>query len=191
MVKRDLSVSPAEANVYSLLTGVLPTLLLALLFLARWGLMPFFEGLMDFARPLSIVPAFVIGVVVHELIHGVAWAYFGGKPWHAIHLGFQRKTLTPYAHCREPMDIRAYRLGGVMPGIVLGVVPAVVGILNGNGWLHWFGLLFTVAAGGDFLVLWLLRGVKPGRLVEDHPTRAGCYVLEGDEQLIEKRANVP
>jgi hypothetical protein len=41
-----------------------------------------------------------------------------------------------------------------------------------------FGLLFTFAAGGDALVLWLLRGVAPHRLVEDHPTRAGCFVWE-------------
>jgi hypothetical protein len=183
-MKRDLSVSPAAANVYSLATGLPPMLLLMSLFLARWGLVPLFEALMEFGRPLSILPALVVGTIVHELIHGLAWAYFAGKPWSAIHIGFQWKTFTPYAHCREPMDIRAYRLGGVMPGLVLGIIPAVIGILTGNGWLHWFGLLFTLAAGGDFLVLWLLRGVRPGQLVEDHPTRAGCYVLEGAEQQI-------
>ena len=37
------------------------------------------------------------------------------------------------------------------------------------------------AAGGDWLVLWLLRGVSPGAFVEDHPTRAGCYVLEPEQ----------
>jgi hypothetical protein len=183
-MKRDLSVSPAAANLYGLITGLLPSVLLALLYLAIWGLPPFLEGAWEFVQPILCLPAFVIGIVAHELIHGLAWATFAGKPWSAIHFGFHWKTLTPYAHCREPMDIRAYRLGAVMPGIVLGILPAVFGILTGNGWLHWFGLLFTGAAGGDFLVLWLLRGVEPGRLVEDHPTRAGCYVLGGEEQRI-------
>jgi hypothetical protein len=41
-----------------------------------------------------------------------------------------------------------------------------------------FGLLYTTAAGGDFLVLWILRNIKPNTLVEDHPTNAGCYIIE-------------
>jgi len=36
----------------------------------------------------------------------------------------------------------------------------------------------TAGAGGDFLILWLTRHVKAGMQVEDHPTNAGCYVLE-------------
>lgn len=34
------------------------------------------------------------------------------------------------------------------------------------------------SAGGDWLILWLIRNVKAGSLVEDHPSKAGCYVLE-------------
>jgi hypothetical protein len=51
-------------------------------------------------------------------------------------------------------------------------------LVLGNGNLFWFGLVHTAAAGGDWLILWLIRKLKAGRLVEDHPTNAGCYVLE-------------
>ncbi|HET6528317.1 MAG TPA: hypothetical protein VFG39_06165, partial [Balneolaceae bacterium] len=46
-----------------------------------------------------------------------------------------------------------------------------------NGWLLGFGLLFTLAAGGDILILWLLRKVDDGLLVQDHPDLVGCVVL--------------
>jgi hypothetical protein len=46
-----------------------------------------------------------------------------------------------------------------------------------SGDLFWFSLIHTAAAGGDWLILWLIRGVKAGSLVEDHPSNAGCYVL--------------
>ncbi|MGB8982049.1 MAG: DUF3267 domain-containing protein, partial [Anaerolineales bacterium] len=62
--------------------------------------------------------------------------------------------------------------------LILGILPYLVSLFTGNGCLFWFGLLNTAAAGGDFLILWLIRKVKSGRLVEDHPTHAGCYVLE-------------
>ena len=68
-----------------------------------------------------------------------------------------------------------------MPGLVVGLLPSLVGIATGNGWIMLFGLFFTFAAGGDLLVLWLIRKVDAKVLVEDHPTNAGCYVYERRE----------
>lgn len=65
-----------------------------------------------------------------------------------------------------------------MPLLALGILQALIGIGIGNGWIMLFGFLFTIGAGGDMLVLWLLRGVKAGQLVEDHPSRVGCYLIE-------------
>lgn len=76
------------------------------------------------------------------------------------------------------MEVNAYRIGAAMPGVVLGIAPCIGGIIFGNGWWFVFGLLFTYAACGDALIIWLLRKVKTGSLVEDHPSRAGCYVIE-------------
>ena len=56
-----------------------------------------------------------------------------------------------------------------------------MGIFTGNPFIFIFGLAFILAAGGDILILWLLRKVKAGSLVEDHPKRAGCYVIDKKE----------
>jgi hypothetical protein len=123
--------------------------------------------------------AVILGIVVHELIHGLAWAVAGQKPFSAIKFGFQWKTLTPYAHLKEPVEVNAYRIGAFMPGFILGILAYFLGLALGDGNLLWFSLIHTAAAGGDWLILWLIRKEKAGSLVEDHPTRAGCYVLEG------------
>jgi len=39
-------------------------------------------------------------------------------------------------------------------------------------------LVHTSAAGGDWLILWLIRNVRAGMQVDNHPTKAGCHVLE-------------
>lgn len=48
----------------------------------------------------------------------------------------------------------------------------------GDGNLFWFSPIHTAAAGGDWLILWRKRNVKANSKVEDHPTNAGCYVIE-------------
>ena len=120
----------------------------------------------------------LFGILVHELIHMFAWAFFAKKPLSAFKLGFQWKSLTPYAHSKKPMDIRSYRLGSFAPGLLLGILPWIVSLFTGDILLFFFGFLYTTAAGGDFLILWIIRNVKPDTLVEDHPTHAGCYVIE-------------
>jgi hypothetical protein len=75
------------------------------------------------------------------------------------------------------MEARTYKIGAAMPGLLLGLLPASLALLSRNGWLLIYGVLFTWTAGGDALILWLLRNVEPGARVEDHPTKVGCYVL--------------
>jgi len=180
--KRDLSISMLEANLRSLVFGIAPVFFFALLFWLCWGgkgARQSFEGL-----PGGIVVflvLLVIGIVSHEAIHGLSWAAFGKKPLGSISFGFNLKALTPFAHINEPLEVQAYRIGTAMPAVVLGFIPCVLGVILGQAMVMGFGLVFVAAAGGDLLILWLIRKVPAGTLVEDHPTRAGCYLLEPGE----------
>ena len=173
--KEDRSVSMTAANGWALvaLGPLVAALTAAFVALHGWG--PVAGGVRE-TPPLVLLGALVGGVLAHEALHALAWKLAAGLPWREMKLGFQWKTLTPYAHARVPMAARAYRIGAATPGVVLGLLPVAVALATADGAWLLFGLLFTFAAGGDALILWLLRGVAPGRLVEDHPTRAGCYV---------------
>ncbi|HET9908379.1 MAG TPA: DUF3267 domain-containing protein [Anaerolineales bacterium] len=172
--KRDLSVPMSRANVIVMII-VLPVVIIQFVgFIVLNGL----DGLgITWGYPVLLI-AIVLGVVLHELIHGLSWVIFGGKPFSAVKFGFQWKSLTPYAHLKEPVEVNPYRIGGFMPWFVLGILPYFISLALGNGNLFWFSLIHTSAAGGDWLILWLIRNVKTGTLVEDHPTNAGCYVIE-------------
>lgn len=173
-VPEDRSVSMVRANVAALvgLGPLVAVLAAAFVALHGWGPLVAATG----GPPLLMLGLLVLGVLAHEGLHALAWKAAAGLPWSDMKLGFQWKTLTPYAHARVPMTARAYRIGAATPGVVLGLAPAAVALATGGGGWMLFGLLFTFAAGGDALILWLLRGVEAGRLVEDHPTRAGCFV---------------
>ena len=125
-----------------------------------------------------LVGLFAVMIVVHEAIHGITWSVAGGIPLRRMHYGVNWKALTPYCHSPEPMRINAYRLGAAMPGLVQGLLPALAAIVLGNPDLMLFGILFTFAAGGDMLVLWLTRRLDSAAWVQDHPTDVGCVVVE-------------
>jgi hypothetical protein len=176
--KKDLSVSMLAANFYSIPLVIVASLIILVPFFAVWGFTPFKRGFNNFDNLYFFIPAMLIGILFHEFIHALSWKYFGNISWEKIKIGFQWKTITPYAHCKEPIKASVYRVGTLAPSIVLGFIPATISIMTGNGWLMTFGFLFTVAGGGDFLILWLIRNVDGNALIEDHPVRAGCYVIE-------------
>ncbi len=178
MPPRDCSVSMGTANLVAVLLMAPPVIGLAALYAARWGWALVGRGLFQFLDFRVAVPAAVLGIIAHEAIHAISWAVASRRPLSAMAVGVQWRTLTPYAHPRDPMPARPYRVGAAMPGLVLGCIPAGAAILLGWPVLLVFGLFFTMAAGGDALVLWLIRGVPPSQLVQDHPTRAGCTILE-------------
>lgn len=127
--------------------------------------------------PLMVAGVMLGGIVLHELIHGLTWAPFAPHGFRDIRFGVMWKYLAPYCHCKEPLRVRPYILGALMPALMLGVAPGVWSIAIGHLGMLLFGIFFTVAAIGDFMVVDLVRHEPPDTLVQDHPSEAGCYVF--------------
>ena len=122
--------------------------------------------------------AIVAGAAVHELIHGVVFAVFAKNGFKSIKFGVVWKMLTPYAHCKEPLPIRSYMLGVIMPFILLGLLPGIYAIFSGNLPLLLFSIFFSGGAAGDFMILNLIYKENEDNLVLDHPTEGGCFILK-------------
>ncbi|MCB9421017.1 MAG: DUF3267 domain-containing protein [Ardenticatenaceae bacterium] len=130
--------------------------------------------------PVILLLAFVGGIVVHELLHAVGFVVAGKVAVTAVKFGFSWKGLAPYAHCAEPMRASAYRLSIMLPGLVLGILPGILGVILLSWPLVLWGILMVIAAGGDLAVLLAIRQVPGMAWVRDHPTKAGCQVLMED-----------
>lgn len=177
--EQDLSVSLAAANLRSIVFALPPVVVIFALYLLFWGRPHLSLGV---GGILIAVGLFLLGIVLHEAIHGVVWAVWGTGSFSTIKFGMNIRALAPYAHATVPMKASAYRLGAFSPAFVLGIIPAIGGLFTGNLAATLFGIIFTAAAAGDFLVLWLIRRLPSDALVGDHPTRAGCIVLDPTTQ---------
>lgn len=121
------------------------------------------------------------GIIAHELIHGITWSFYTKRGFKSIRFGMMWKMITPYCHCKEPLKVKHYVLGAIMPGVLLGVLPGVVALSTGSLALLLFAIFFTMAAAGDFLMVHLLRKESRESWVQDHPSETGCYIYRKEE----------
>lgn len=123
-----------------------------------------------------IICTLTIGIILHELIHGITWAKFTKDGFKSIKFGVLWKFLTPYCHCKEPLLVKHYIIGGIMPAIILGVLPVIISYITGNILFLIFGFFFTIAAFGDFIIVFRIIKENKNNLVLDHPSEVGCYI---------------
>ncbi len=134
--------------------------------------------IMDAVRNLGLFfIAMLLGIVLHELIHGIFFAMFAKRGFRSIRFGVLWQYLAPYCHCKEPLQIKHYRLGALAPAIFLGVIPTIIGLVIGRYLITFLGIFFIVAAIGDFMVIYLLKDEKSTDYAQDHPSEAGCYIF--------------
>lgn len=179
---RKVTVSLVAANVFAVVLMLVTAVALLVPYILLWR-DQWQEGEVDRFLGTSVTwgmffISLVVGIVVHELIHGVTWACFTKGGWKSIRFGVMWKMLTPYCHCNEPMRPRPYILGALMPLLVLGILPAVVSLCIGSLPLLFWGIIFISAAAGDIWMAGLLMKESPDCMVLDHPSEAGFYVFD-------------
>lgn len=181
--KEKLTIDLVWANVFGVLILIPIGLLFGLPFYFIWKPQLDIKQYLDSAGPLGaglgfllIFEILILGIVLHELIHGIIWAKFAKEGFKSIKFGVLWEMLTPYCHCKEALNVRQYIIGAIAPAIILGIIPTIIAIITGNLGLLIFGMLFTMAAGGDFLIINLIRKESSSDLVQDHPSEAGCFI---------------
>lgn len=185
-----------RANIYGFLILIQVSAMYLLPYYLVWQKIPAIGSILsDQGHPpirvlIYTIVALVAGVVLHELIHGITWSFFTRHGFRSIRFGIMSKALTPYCHCKEPLSKNQYILGAIMPSILLGVIPGIWAIAMGNAVALYWGVFFTIAAVGDFMIISLIRKEARNVFILDHPTEAGCYVFrrkttpEKDESIL-------
>ena len=179
---RKVAIDIGKANIFAVVIMIVSAVVLMVPFFFIWGgSQPAMEILGTKAQWLVALVAMFVGIVVHELIHGATWACYAKSGWKSISFGVMWKLLTPYCHCDEPLHIRGYMMGAMMPCVILGIVPSIIALCVGCLPLLAWGIFFISAAAGDIWMTWLLTKEGPKSMVLDHPSEAGFYIIEGQE----------
>jgi hypothetical protein len=86
ITKKEITITPWEANLYAFF-GVLPiVVLLWAIFIKMVGKNNFWAN----AIPNGVVffSVIILGIFIHEILHGIGWSFFAEKGFKSIKLGF-------------------------------------------------------------------------------------------------------
>jgi len=181
----EMTIDAAKAQVNSIVYFIPFAILFGPLYYFLWsdGTLDIFKDL--FPREMNglmtsviMILVILVGIVLHELIHGITWCLFAKEGFKSIKFGVIWKAVTPYCHCKEPLKLKHYLIGAIMPGILLGILPSIIALITGNIQFFAFGMFFTMAAGGDFMIINMMRKLNMEILVQDHPSKIGCVVYK-------------
>lgn len=118
----------------------------------------------------------LLGILIHELTHGIIWAIYCKKRFRAISFGIDWKDFSPYCHCNEPLRLWQFYLGCAMPGIVTGVIPAIISLIIGEPLLAILSVFFIMAATADWITCFKLHQFPLKSWVKDSKDNLGCEI---------------
>ena len=174
----NLTVSTVKANVLGIVAGCVLALPFVLAFHFTTGLNN------HIIKPVYLILcplAMIVSIVVHELIHGISWSIFTPNHFKDIAFGIMMPYLSPYCTCMAPLTKPRHIFGTVMPLILLGIIPTVIGIAAGIPMALLMGLLMIDIATGDILIIRKILAYKTSAkdvVYMDHPTDAGGVIFE-------------
>ncbi|WP_101722576.1 DUF3267 domain-containing protein [Eggerthella timonensis] len=141
---QPLTLSVVSANVQALVLGLpLAVVLGAGFFLLH----PTLSFSFDLVGTLLVLAAFFALVVLHELIHGIAWSACAKGGWKSVSFGVIWQYLTPYCTCDEPLSKRAYVVDALAPTVVLGPLLVIAAYASGSAAVLAVGLLMILEEG--------------------------------------------
>lgn len=120
----------------------------------------------------------IIGGFLHEVIHTIFFAPFLPSKFKGLKFGYMKEKMALYVHLREPISITGFRIGLIMPAVILGVFPIILGLLFGYLSILLFGILLSVASIGDLLLLAKTFHLNSTFIIKDLPDDIAVLAIE-------------
>ena len=176
--KEKKTIDLQKANLIAIIYLVVFTFIFAIPYYFLWGFNFSLKNVGNVIL-LAFLPfvVLILGIILHELIHGLFFSLYASRGFKSVKFGILWKMLTPYCHCKEPLQIKNYVVALLGPFILMGIIPGLISLAIGNIPLLLFGIFFSSAAAGDLMIYSLIKKEDPQDYVQDHPSEAGYYIF--------------
>lgn len=149
--------------------------LVVVLYYILWGIDPLLWGAQKFFSYMG-VPVVLMGLFLNEFFYRLTLAIFCRFPMSKFWYGFNLSQLMKCGDRDIPAGVSYYRMALVLPHIIVGLFPLVLGTSINHPTIFIFGCLFTTSSVGDLVLLWEMRHLKSENAVSELPSREGIVV---------------
>jgi len=119
----------------------------------------------------------ILGIFIHEGIHGLFFSIYNADGFKGIKFGFSLKKMVAYCHCKNAIKIYQTQIVLIMPFIILGVLPLVIGFIFNNFFWVIFGIVYCAASIGDLLIFFKLIRKNRNLFFKDSTTYCGGEII--------------
>ncbi len=139
--------------------------------------LPHFNGFSPHHLPIFFSSLFLLAVL-HELLHALAFHYWGRVPRSGLKIGFHLKALLPYCFCKVPVTMKVFRIAVLFPLYVTGGVCIIAMLIYPSVLTAAITTLAISSSIGDMWVFVKARKFSSDSLVKDHPSEVGFDVFQ-------------
>jgi len=133
------------------------------------------EGDFNLFTILIVLLAFLVFIVVHELLHGISFAIFGKVKGKNIKFGIVLKSGLAYCISQVPVKVSASRLSLMMPVYAVCLPMYIYGLVSQNVIIAIVSLLFFTGSIGDLYYMWKLRKTDKNLYMYEMPPSVKGY----------------
>ena len=126
----------------------------------------------------------------HEVLHGLGFIIFSDLGLNDLQFGYFKEGAL-YIHCGYPVRLYVYRIVLLMPGVILGFIPSVCGLLSREPGFVIYGLIMLSGSAMDFAIVCFSRGLSGDSYVLDKTEEIGFEVIkEGKAKEIKAKSKI-
>ena len=134
-------------------------------------------GIIEITGVLLFFASFIVFIIVHEFLHGVAFFLFGKVKFRNLKFGGIIKSGAAYCVSMVPVKVSASRLSLMMPIYVVCLPLYVYSLFAQNLIISILALLYFTGSVGDLYYMWKLRKTdKNLYMFEEAPTTKGYKI---------------
>lgn len=156
---------------------------LVVIYFVTWGWSNVYSELIGKGPTLWFASWFLIGSVIHEVIHAVFFTRSPGIRVSDLEFGFDWKYLAPFVGSRKPISIVWFRRSAIAPLLILGVLPLIIAFVSGATHVFVLAIFLTQGSSTDF-TLWRLTRELPGHLDVQFSDDGILHILSNDSSAV-------
>ncbi|KGX89317.1 hypothetical protein N781_09440 [Pontibacillus halophilus JSM 076056 = DSM 19796] len=143
-----------------------------LVYILLWG----FDFYFSWEFLVQFYLANLVGITLHELVHALAFVFIGKASRSNVKFGFMWRHAMPYVHCNQPVSFGAYTYVILLPVVLTGILPMVMGLWVGSQLIVCASIFLIAGGTGDWIIYKKVQSVEGFSWVQDHPSEAGCVL---------------